>query len=238
MPKLAELLKDTWFFLRTNFTGLCAVLLPLLIPLNFISTAAEYYSSDEAQYVWLAIIFEITAFPLYQGALVFFLAAMVKGEQLPVSQYYKLAVKFWLPLILLYLATGLAMLGGFLLLILPGLIVAARVAFAEFYCLLHEQAPLDAFKSSWEQARKYQWTILAGLLVIALAVIILFSVLDWVVVMLGLNGAPYTFISSVAASILYASTTIFCFRVFTLHLETQNPSNGETKSTEANALSE
>jgi len=238
MPKLAALLKDTWFFLRTNFTGLCAVLLPLLIPLNFISTAAEYYSNDEAQYVWLALISETAAFPLYQGALVFFLAAMVKGEQLPVVQYYKLAVKFWLPLILLYLATGLAMLGGFLLLILPGLIVAARVAFAEFYCLLHEQTPLDAFKSSWEHAREYQWTILAGLMVIALAVIILFSVLDWVVVILGLNGAPYTFISSVVASILYASTTIFCFRVFTLHLETQSPSNGDTKSTEANALSE
>ncbi len=235
---LSTLLKDTWYFFTTHFIGLCAVLLPLLIPLNIISMAAGFYSNDGEQIIWPALILELMAFPLYQGALIFFLATVIKDKHQNVSQYYRQSMKYWFSLMLLYLLMGLAMMGGFILLILPGLIVAARVAFAEFYCLLHEEAPLDAFKSSWEQSREYQWKILGGLLVIGLAIIIPFAVLEWLVAALGLNGAIYTFISSLLASIISACTTIFCFRVFTLHLDTQSSSGGEEELTQNGALNE
>lgn len=235
---ISTLLKDTWYFFTTHFIGLCAVLLPLLIPLNLISMAAGFYSNDEAQIIWPALILELIAFPIYQGALIFFLAAVIKDEHQNVSQYYRQSMKFWLPLLVLYLLMGLAIMGGCMLLILPGLIVAARVAFAEFYCLLHEEAPLDAFKSSWEQSREYQWKILGGLLVIALAIIIPFAVLERLVAAVGLNGTVYTFISNLLASIISACTTIFCFRVFTLHLDTQSSSGGEEVPAQGDALND
>jgi len=204
---------------------MCAVIFPFVIPLDIFYSVANYYSTDENHIYWLAVIPGLLLFPIYQGALILYIASAISGDYLPRKQYYKASLRFWLPLMVLYFVTGLAMLGGLLLLLFPALIVMARIAFSEFYCILFQQKPIDAFSASWEQTKEHQWLILSGIVIIILVTTIPVWVVEKTITTLDAWNPVFTFMSGVVSSILTIPITIFGFRVFTMHQEMLNKQN-------------
>ena len=222
MIELLPLLIDTWNFFRRHFVALCAVVLPMLVPLSVFYSFMVHYFSNDRWIVGLALIPGTLLYPIYHAALIFYITSVVSGQNLPTKQCYQRALRFWFPLMVLNIASGLAGIIGLALLFFPVLIVMARLAFSEFYCVLYEQKPMAAFKSSWKNTKDYQWQIMFGQVAILFATIIPVWLFRIVISVLDAGNPLVTFLVAVVSSILAIPTTIFGFRVFTLHQEKLN----------------
>lgn len=220
MQELKPLLNDTWTFYKAHFVGLCSIILPFVIPLDFFYAVIDHYGDTQGYGRWLALIPGVLVLPIYQGALILYIASAISGEPIPRKQCYQLALRFWLPLMLLYIIMTVAICAGLLLLIIPGLIVLARVTFSEFYCILYEEKAINAFRLSWNKTEKYQGLILGGLLVIVLITTIPVWLVEKIIIVLDAWNPMFTFLSGIVSSILAIPLTIFGFRVFTMHQET------------------
>ena len=220
MKPFNEVLKESLFFFKTNLRSICAVVLPFIIPLEiFYGICDALNQGDNDSILWLASGVGAVFTPIYQGALILYLASILKDENLSVKTCYQQALVFWLPLMVIYILSSLAMAAGFLLLIIPGLIVMGRLAFAEFYCMLHNKTGYESLLASWENSKKELWQLVGGLLLIPLAIIIPLVLLEHFLDVLGLTGPVFTFVSGVISSVLYTLSTIFVFRIYTLDPE-------------------
>ncbi|MFK0569903.1 hypothetical protein [Endozoicomonas sp.] len=217
MKSFKEILKESLFFFKSNVRSICAIVLPFIIPLElFYGICDALYQDGNDSILWLASGIGLLLTPIYQGALILFLASVLTDKYLPVKTYYQRALKFWLPLMAVYILSFLATMGGFMLLIIPGLIVMGRLAFAEFYCLLHNKSGYEALWASWKSSRSEQWQLVAGLVLIPVAITIPLLLLESFLELLGLTGPVFTFVSGVISSVLFTLTTIFAFRIYTL----------------------
>lgn len=218
MKPFKEALKESLFFFKTNFRGICVVVLPVIIPLEiFYGICDALYEEGNNNFIlWLSSGTGLLLKPVYQGALILYLASVLTNEYLPVKTCYQQALKFWLPLMVIYTLSFLAMATGFLLLIIPGLIVMGRLAFAEFYCLLCNKGSYEALWSSWRNSQREQWQLIAGLTLIPVVIIISLLLLESFLNLLGLVGPVSTFVSGIISSVGLTLSTIFTFRMYTL----------------------
>ena len=86
----------------------------------------------------------------------------------------------------------------------------------------YKQKPMEAFRSSWEHTKEYQWQIMLGQLVILILTAIPVWLVRTLISELDAGNSLVTFLIAVASSILAIPITIFGFRVFTLHQEKLN----------------
>ena len=77
---------------------------------------------------------------------------------------FRVAINRLFPFIGLSILMGLAIFGGFLLLIIPGIIIGLGLAFAQPAFWAEGTGPIDSMRRSWRLARGRRWPIL-GLLV-------------------------------------------------------------------------
>lgn len=111
-----------------------------------------------------------------------------------------------------YLATlifsAVAMLGGYLLLYLPGLYISTRLTFAPAVCLVERTGPYEAMKRSWALSEGYFWVLFHAALLYAVARwsavgLVLFPGLD------SAGGELWTSLVNVVAQTLYMSFVTF-----------------------------
>ena len=213
MQDLRIFLTDTMRFFRAHFLSLSAIVVPFLLPLNILSMLADQSEPG----VGLAALMYLPAlliFPIYQVALILYIATAVSGDRLRFLEYFMIGLRFWLPILLLYLISGVAIVAGFMLLVVPGLIVLARIIFAEFYCIFDEMNPMDAFNASWQQTRDRQLMILSGLLIVYVSCAIPVWAIEMFMVILNVWNPLVIVVSGFLSALLYAPPTIFAFRVF------------------------
>jgi len=218
MQDVIPYIKDSFNFLKNNLIGIALVLLPFIVLFQGISLVLAQVSDDEKNnYILNILAIGLLVSPFYQASLVLYMKSIVNGEYWSPMQCYIGALKYWLPLISLYILMGLAVFAGLMLLIVPGLVLIVRLTFAEFICVLDGKRSQEAFVSSIKETEPYQWLLFKGLLLLfvlvrlpAMVVVELFD--KWQIsniVLSTLGGAVYTIISTVF--------TIFLFRVYTLH---------------------
>ena len=222
MKKLPYLLKDTWNFFSANLWGIWGILLPLIVPESLLSILLQALFPSEAVVSRLMDIVFVLLYPIIQAATIFYISSVVAGEALSRSTCYRFALKFWAPLFGLYVIGTLAIAAGLVLLIIPGLIVLARLMFSDFYCLLYEQSSINAFSSSWEQTKEHQWVLLAGVVIIAIATSVPMWLLQQSVESIGIFTAFFLFVIGLIEYLLGSLITIFGFSVFTLHIQQLN----------------
>ena len=218
MQDLRIFLIDTIRFYRAHFLSLSAIVIPFLLPLDILWVIVDQSEFSSGQTA-LTYIPGLLVFPIYQCALILYIATVVAGDRLSLLEYFRIGLRFWAPMFLLYLISTAALLAGFLLLIIPGLIVLARIAFAEFYCIFDEMNPMDAFNASWQQTGDLQWIILAGLTIIYAACSIPVVAVDRIMLALDVWSPLAIVVSGFLTALLYAPATIFAFRVFKGHAE-------------------
>ncbi|MFT7559461.1 MAG: hypothetical protein ACI93R_001372 [Flavobacteriales bacterium] len=219
MNRLFPLLADTWRFFTSNYYSLFKLILPITIPLSLWSAIASQFPVDEGKIHWLALGPSLLLHPIIQGVIIIHIAAVINGEPLSRRACYKLSQKFWLPLILLYIMTSIVISAGFILFILPGLFVLARLMFSEYYCIIYKQKPIDAFISSWEQTRDHQWLLLLGVINI-----VLLTTVPILLIKEGIRNADawnplLTFTFNIFEYFVACLLPIFGYRVFTSHIE-------------------
>lgn len=163
---------DTYAFFKVHVVAIMAIVLPFTIPLEIFSFL--YYENtlhDEMSFSsFIPAIVYFALYPIFGAALVFYVSFTVKGRSITTTQAWALGLKHWPSYFVLTAILILAIGFGFALFILPGLFLAARLAFSEFDLLLDNQNPTQSIKSSWTSSRDYFWILLNGGLIITVVI--------------------------------------------------------------------
>jgi len=214
---LIKSLKESWSFFKIHSIALSIIILPIAAPVEIFSSIYEYFlNNDEFNFIEQIVPMAVNAIttPIYAIAVIFYMASVITGETLGTKTLWKLGAKFWLPYIIMTAMIIIAVISGFILLIVPGIILIVRFSFSEFDLLLNKSKPLDALKNSWSETKEYMWVIFGGLVLITLALYVPFylitsifegaSIFYWVL---------YTLLN-IAYSVLAVLYTIFAFRIY------------------------
>lgn len=104
--------------------------------------------------------------PIDYGAKWVFLKA-VRGERIEVRDIFITFQRNYWNVIIANVVVGIIVGLGFVMLIVPGIIFACRLAFVPYLVVDHEMDVMDALRVSWDMTRGYGWQIfLMGLLAI------------------------------------------------------------------------
>lgn len=216
--ELNLLLNDTWNFFRNNFLGICKVVFVLVIPLNVLNFTLSFLLDDSLYFEKIEMLLsflQLAIYPLYQCALILYIASVVSGDKLKTFQYYRMAANFWLPLLIVYFIYILFIFIGLFFLIIPGVVIAVRIAFAEFHCIFEKQSPMDACFSSWAATKPYQWIIFKGILTCFLIFFIPLFLLKMTLNQYELWNTVIAIIFEWVEVVFGTLSTIFLFRVYT-----------------------
>ncbi len=219
MAHLPQYLADTWYFYRKHFISLCVILLPLTLPIDIIDTVLEFspegvISDDAPILLWL---FSMLLYPLYQGAVILFLAQKVNGKNASIKAHYIQSWRYYGPLLMVYLLSSLAMAAGFMLLIIPGFFIAARLMFAEIYCVFEDNKSLEAISLSIESCRAYQSLFLATLLIYITFIAGPLIAVEYLLQQQLIWSWPLSLMVNVVSTLTTPLMTIFAFRVYSHH---------------------
>ena len=227
---------DSWSFFNNHIVAISAIVLPIVVPVEIITALYQYFATSE-EFGLSEQIFPMSlwllSYPLYAVGIVFYMASIVSGEMSDTRTLWRLGIKFWVPYIVLTIIIMITVLFGFMLLIIPGIILVVRYAFSEFDLLLNQSKPLDALKNSWASTKEYMWVILGGYVVIT---IVLYAPLYLVSSLFDESSISYFVfdtVTNVAYSVLEILYTIFAFRVYVLGGEQHNQSLNQTGANNA-----
>jgi len=216
---LDQALTDSWDFFKRHLGALAAVSLPVIIPSQLVFSWHEASSIDQGFNLGNAAFMALLGFvvyALYMPAVIFYIASVVTGKKRRTGELYQLAFKWWGPFCLLVLLVGLASFAGFLLLIIPGIIIWIKLALAEFDMLLNGSSPVEAMRTSWRMTAGRKMTLFGGFLIITLAIYVPFII---VVAILNGMGMTHWLVSATTMTLVSVCSlfyTIFAFRVFDL----------------------
>jgi hypothetical protein len=104
----------------------------------------------------------------------------VRGKRVELSDALRVGGTFTLRLFVLNILVGLSVAVAFLLLIIPGLIVLPRLAFATYYMVDKNMGIIESYKASWHATKghaKEIWGIYGVMLLMFLPVITIIGIL-------------------------------------------------------------
>ncbi len=140
----------------------------------FISDGRVFISTDDASRLLIvSVVFAVASFllvtPLLTAAMVRAVGDSYMGEKPDVARSYRTALPRLGPVLLVVFLSTLAVIGGFILLIVPGLVFYVRFLFAPQVVVLEESRGRAAMGRSWRLTRKrflstFGTVFLAGIL--------------------------------------------------------------------------
>lgn len=230
-----DYIKHSFFFFRQNIKTIAAIQLPFLILLNGFmiwmemnTDSSESMEEIRSQMAYSALI-SLTLLPVYWGATILFVQSKLEDRPLSAFQALYASLSFWRTLLLVFLLSGMAIFGGLLLFIIPGIYIGIRLAFADYICVIEKRGIMDSLKQSWADTSDYFWTLFQGLVVLYPAI----QILEWSFVSYFAKMEERSLIMElpifVAIDLLSVITVIFGFRIYTLMRSeirpepTQNP---------------
>lgn len=165
-----EYLRQTLFFFRSHFSVIARIQLPFLIILSIVGVFAmgslEDNSPQQRQLLAGLAFANFTLIPIYWGATIAYFGSVVDGRPYTVGQSISQALSRWRQLLIVYVLTGLAAGTGFMLLIIPGIYLLIRFAFADYFCVNEGMKAVASLKASWQTTNDYFWHLLPGLAIL------------------------------------------------------------------------
>jgi membrane-anchored glycerophosphoryl diester phosphodiesterase (GDPDase) len=162
--QLTQILIDAFSFYTRHILQIAALCLPLLCINAYVASLLMRSPNLQS----LSYVSYFTLYPIYTAALILLMAKRARQEQPRNMDLIAAALKLWWPLfVLTAMNLGLVLLGA-MLFIIPGLWVAVRLAFAEFFLVLNDMQPKEAIRHSFKLTKRYFWPILFLLMAVAL----------------------------------------------------------------------
>lgn len=211
-----ELLRASWYFFSRNVGEIALLCLPAIL-IEAISQQGliAWLGPDKSQ--GASIIVSMLFYPLYVGALIIYVDSRSHRIRLKPRQVMEMALFRWPTFAVLAAISTLLIMVGAWMLIIPGLYVMIKLAFAEYLLVLEGKSPLDAVKESFALTRGHFWTILACVLLVMGPI----WVVDWFAYReLGENPDPVgTVILESFNSFFQLFVSVALYRMFTLVTE-------------------
>lgn len=207
------ILQDAFYFFRRHLFAIAQLCLPLVV-LEALAEQLVARSQGPSGSPVFDILVGLLFYPLYTGALIYFLDARSNGDAPNAQALWSMALRLWPKFALLAAISTLFIMLGMSLFVLPGLWIMTKLVFAEYLLVLRGLTPLAAIKQSFELSRGWFWQILACLLL----VLVPLWVIDWA------SSEVYPADGHWAVSLLIDSlnsflqlfTTVVLFRLFML----------------------
>jgi hypothetical protein len=111
---------------------------------------------------------------LFSAATAYAVVTTSRGQHVSVSDAFSKGSKFWVGFFLLGLLTLLAIIAGFIALVIPMLFVITRLALAPYFLVDKGLGPVKAFSASWAAMKGHGmkfWGIVGVMILMALPVI-------------------------------------------------------------------
>lgn len=208
-----EYLRQSFFFFRQHLLTLAKIQLPFLAligVLGFFLQGNMASSDGESAGSFLLLgLLQLGLLPLYWGATIFYMQSVLDGKPLSPMNAISLGMTSWGRLLVTYILNGLAVLLGLIALVLPGVIVGVRLAFADYICVLENKSATESIKQSWTQSQPYFWMLLQGFILIFLSLFLLEILIQQLI---GSNLVGM--LLSLAVDFCGVMLTVFGFRVF------------------------
>ncbi|MBT8765348.1 YciC family protein [Pseudomonas boanensis] len=160
-----ELLRDTWYFFSRNVGQIALLCLPVILTEAVSQQVLLAWLGQSKVQAW-SIIVSMLFYPLYVGALIIFTDSRSHRIRLKPRQVIELTLFRWPSFAVLAAISTLLIMVGAWMLILPGLYVMIKLAFAEYLLVLEGKSPLDAIRLSFELTKGHFLTILACILMV------------------------------------------------------------------------
>lgn len=146
----------------------------------------------------LVIILVVIAAAIYLFAMTTILEVESSaGKQPSVGHLFEKAKQYWLRLLGVMLLTGLVIVAGFILLIIPGIIALGRLAMAPYLMVDKDLGVIEAIKASNEMGKKYFWQVLG-----AIGVTLLVAIAAGIIGLIPVIGTLIGTIISIAFSLV------------------------------------
>lgn len=169
--------------------------------------AFDIYKRNMPVLILSALLFQIISIfslfilagPLYGGYCFMMLNAIRKeGNSVELRDMFKMFNKFW-PLLGLFGVQAVLVFFGFLLLIIPGLILTTMWLFTYFIMVDTDKGIFDALKGSWELVREKGFWINFALCIIYLLLSVIPGQIPYAGLALGILVLPFTILMLTSA---------------------------------------
>jgi hypothetical protein len=214
--KFRIIISDSVQFFVDNAKQIAALCLPWLLAaalMGYIIIAVGQNSQDAATLFLEAWTFNLLIYPVYTGALILLMAKRAQREQPVNRELTAAAVKFWQPLFVVHLLCSGVTALGFMLLVVPGVYLAVRLAFAEYFLVLEGARPIEAIQKSFQATRPYFVILLILLALFMTPLVLLTLILDQVLQMLN-TGPILNILLSTLLAFLGLFVDVLKFRVY------------------------
>lgn len=222
-------LADTWSLFKENVVPISLIVLPIAIPTMIVEAIIQYLFVTDSSHIpdqLIPLLIDILVNPIFSVAVIFYIASIVTGEKIDTITLWRLGIKFWLPYLILSILFGLSVTVGFILLIIPGIMLWTRWSFASFDLLLNQSRPREALRHSWTATKSYVGVLLKGYSILIVMLygpnILLTKLMEG---SLGKTSISFQVFDSALALVYFVLDvmfTIFAFRIYSLY-RAQNP---------------
>lgn len=152
------ILKDAFRFYRAYFYLICLIFIPVFLLELIVTHCLEFFMINKNSSLIiksLPTVFGMFTSAIYTAGLIFLFDSITNGSVLSHKECIKKAIiSFPLFFITVFLVR-LMIAGGLLLLIVPGMILAARLCLSQFYVLLSDKTPIVAIKHSFQKTKGF-----------------------------------------------------------------------------------
>ena len=209
-----KILADAWYFYTLNFRYLLYLCIPFVFAEALLSEGFVTLSDQGEQTISIGYyVAQLGIHPLYTAILIQFLHARTRGSPVDRAKVVSEAFALWPMMVLLVVMKFVLFMIGLLLFILPGIWIAVRMAFAEFYLVEKREQPVESMRSSFTATEKPFWTIVVVFLVPQVLLILLQLLLKSFVVALG-NLFILNVLLHMALVMLSLYITIAFYRIY------------------------
>lgn len=195
--------KRFWLFVRI---ALLAVLFMSIVLAIGIGSHMLSGSSDIAAFVLVILGFVIFFYAIFSMQIAFLVA--IVEENISARDAYRRSSKFFVAYVLAAILSSLAIAGGLLLLIIPGIIIMVWLSFYQFVLVSEGEKGLSALSKSREYVRGRWWGVFGRLLILFLASCIVQVITKSIINSLGKDSSIAAIM--VAAAVLLLSFVFFC----------------------------
>lgn len=212
---VGDVISETFSIYGQNFGALLGSALVVFIVVGLLAGILE--SSGGLILILLAAAVRLAGHALYTGFVVKLVQDVRDGRRDEgVGDLFSAAAPFILALIGFGILFGIGVTIGFLLLVVPGLILITFWSVGAPAIVVEGIGPVDAFRRSWRLVRGDAWAVFGTLLVVLLIVIGIGIVLAAIANPIG-NGEASTWIASIISTTITAP--IFAIAVTVLYYE-------------------
>ncbi len=164
-----------WNVMTTFFIELLVVTLVYVviqIPTNMVQIKPDSFEWFLVPIAMLGTAYAIfIAGPIHYSVKWVFLKA-VRGEKIEIKDMFSVFDRNYWNAVLANIVVGVIIIFGFVMLIVPGIIFAVRLAFVSYLVIDRKMEAIEALKTSWEMTRGHGWHILwMALLAIPIALL-------------------------------------------------------------------